>query len=89
MIETIEVIKKTIQYITKLNNNTSKIQNIWVLYNSIAPPPLRPNFIKRECEGSLDIAIISVVLVFPEFFLFVSEQRLSKDGGVWVFAPKK
>jgi len=40
-----------------------------------------PNFSKRGCDGRLDIVIIPVVLVFPEFLL-VSAQRPSEDGGV-------
>jgi len=47
-------------------------------YNSNAP---EPNFTKRGCECSLDIAVIPVVLFLAEFLL-VSAQRPSENGGV-------
>jgi len=39
----------------------------------------KPNFTKRRCEGSLDIVVIPLVLVFPEFLL-VSAQPPPEDG---------
>jgi len=60
------------------------MHNLWASYNSNVP---EPNFTKPGCEGSLDIVVIPVVVVFPEFFL-VSAQRQTEDGGVWIFAAK-
>jgi len=56
---------------------------LWDPYNADAP---EPNFTKCGCEGRLDIAVLPIVLVSPEFF--VSVQRLSEEDGVWIFAPK-
>jgi len=47
-------------------------------YNSNTP---EPNFTKRACEHSLDIVVILVILVFPEFRFF-SAQQPSQDGEV-------
>jgi len=35
----------------------------------------------------IDIVVVPVVLVFPEFFFF-SAQRLNEDGGALIFATK-
>jgi len=40
----------------------------------------KPNFTKRGCDGSLDIAVIAAVLVFPEYLLIFA-QRTSEDDG--------
>jgi len=44
----------------------------------MSPNRILPNV---NVSYSLDIAVIPVALVFPEFLL-VSAQRLSEDGGV-------
>jgi len=41
------------------------------------PPPVEPNFTKGACAGSLDVVVIPVISVFPEFPL-VSAQRRPK-----------
>ena len=60
------------------------MHNLWASYNSNT---LKQNFTKRGCESSLDIAVALIILVFPEF-LFVSAQRPSEEGVVWIFPQK-
>ena len=61
-----------------------QVANLWAAYNSNA---LEPNFTKRGCEGSLDIVVIPIGSLFPEFLL-VFAQRPSEDCGVWIFSQK-
>jgi len=61
------------------------MHDICAPYKSNVP---EPNFTERGCDGSLDIVVIPIVLVFPEFLL-VYVQRSSEDGRVWIFATKK
>jgi len=46
--------------------------------------PPEPNFTKYGYEGSPDIVVIPIVLVFPEFLLH-STQQPSEAGGVRIF----
>ena len=45
------------------------------------------NFTKHGCEGSIDIVVIPVALVFQELFL-VSVQWPFEEGRVWIFTQK-
>ena len=68
----------------KCGGDTGQNAQFFSYYNSNAT---EPNFTKHGCEVRLNIVVIPIVLVFPEFLL-VSMQQPSEDDGVWIFAPK-
>jgi len=64
----------------------AKMYNLWAPYNSSAR---NPNFTKCGHDGSLDIVVVEVVLVFQEFLLVstqwqskVSEEKIQKISPV-------